>query len=92
MERIRQEQLKNMEKRVNEALKGTGHTVLTGGRYGYTAIDIGYEGVPHSLQSTLLTGLTKREAYDILYGMARALEMKETPVSKRRLRELKKVI
>jgi len=59
--RITKADLEVKEKRVNQLLKKI--QLKIAGRYGYTAIDI-YEG--DRLRDTLISGLTKREAYNIL--------------------------
>lgn len=61
----------NLNRRL-EAM-GSGARVVVERRYGYVGIDeADAEG---AIQRTLTTGLTKREAYDALWNMIRALDL-----------------
>ena len=72
--RITKEHLEMMEKRVNEHLKR--YNIQVAYRYGYTALDLRTKnGI---LYDTLATGLTKREAYTILYAIFTILKLEST--------------
>ncbi len=66
--------IERVEKNVNYYLEPYGYEVNVGGRYGYYAIDV---YLPNGGMDTLRTGLTKGEAYDILYTTAKILELME---------------
>jgi hypothetical protein len=59
--KITKRDLETKQERVNSLLRKI--KVRVGYRYGYTAIDIIRNG---NVYETLIAGLTKREAYDIL--------------------------
>ena len=67
MNRTTKAQLESMAAVVNSHFKRS--EVHVAGRYGYTALDLGWKD-KYTLQKTIATCLTKREAYDILSGMA----------------------
>ena len=73
--------IRRAEEWVNEYLVPRGYEVHIGQRYGYKAVDI-YQA-DGGLLDTLVSGITAREAYDILRGMERvlylALEEKHHP-------------
>jgi hypothetical protein len=71
--RVSKEDLAVKEKRVNDLLKNIGLRVSY--RYGYVAIDIMRNG---NIMETLIAGLTKREAYDILDSIERVLALEKS--------------
>jgi len=68
--RITKEDLEAMEERVNELLRRIKLRISY--RYNYVAIDIEQNG---RIFDTLLAGLTKKEAYDMLYAIERVIEL-----------------
>jgi phosphoenolpyruvate carboxylase len=79
-QRTTDKDLRWAEDRVNELLKGTGHKVFVGSRYGYKAVDLGYEDSEKhhgGLQKTLVTGIPAGTALMYLEAMETALELKE---------------
>jgi len=68
--RITDRDLEAKERRVNFCLRKT--DVKVSGRYGYTAIDIVDRENPHGVR-TLISGLTKRDAYYFLDAMENLL-------------------
>jgi hypothetical protein len=58
------EAIERMAKRVNERLKNI--ELRPAYRYGYTAIDVFDKKTGH-MKETLISGLTKREAFEILF-------------------------
>ena len=68
-------ELKRAEEDVNYYLEPYGYEVKVGRRYDYYAIDIYH--IDGGMYDTLRTGLTKGEAYDILYTMSRILQLME---------------
>jgi len=68
--RIRRRDLEAMEERVNEVLERVKLRISY--RYDYVAIDIEQKG---RVFDTLVAGLTKREAYDVLYAIKRVIEL-----------------
>jgi hypothetical protein len=81
-QRTTDKDLKWAQDRVNALLKGTGHKVEVGSRYGYKAVDLGYEEAlsekhHHGLQRTLVTGIPAGTALMYLEAMETALELKE---------------
>jgi hypothetical protein len=71
--KITKKDLAVKEKRVNDLLKNIGLKVSY--RYSYVAIDIMREG---NVMETLISGLTKREAYDILDSIERVLVLEKS--------------
>jgi len=70
--RISKRDLEVVEKRVNSRLKNIQLKVSQ--RYGYTAIDIKKDA---EIYDTLIAGLSKREAYDILKCIERVLMLEQ---------------
>jgi hypothetical protein len=74
MERIKNYDLMIREKQVNELLSNIQLKVSK--RYGYVAIDI-LDKKTNNVKSTLIAGLTKRSAYDILTCIEIVLEIEK---------------
>jgi hypothetical protein len=75
MWRIRDKDLELDEKIVNELLKNI--QLKVSGRYNYTAIDIVDKKTNH-VMDTLLAGLTKKQAHEILRAIERILELERS--------------
>jgi hypothetical protein len=74
--RITKQDLEAKEKRVNELLDKNGNLRLkVSYRYNYVAIDI---FLGNKIFDTLIAGLTKKEAYNILESIEKALALKKT--------------
>jgi hypothetical protein len=71
-ERISKSDLAIREERVNDLFKALGSKLglKVGYRYGYTAIDLLKDD---KMWGTFVSGLTRREAYDILCSIERIL-------------------
>jgi hypothetical protein len=79
-QRTTDKDLKWAQNRVNNLLKGTGHKVFVDSRYGYKAVDLGYEKPEehhHGIRRTLVTGISSGTALMYLDAMGNALELKE---------------
>lgn len=68
-ERITVKDLENAQEYANDFLKHI--NLKVGFRYGYTAIDV--TDKDGRIFDTLIAGLTKRQAYDLLYALGKAL-------------------
>jgi len=68
--RITKKDLEAMEERVNDLLEKI--KLRVGYRYGYVAIDLERNG---RVFDTLVAGLTKRGAYDVLYCIRQVIEL-----------------
>jgi translation initiation factor IF-3 len=74
--RITKQDLEAKEKRINELLeKDTNIKIKVSYRYNYVAIDI---FLGNKIFDTLIAGLTKKEAYNILESIEKALAFKKT--------------
>jgi hypothetical protein len=80
-QRTTDKDLRWAQDRVNALLKGTGHRVEVGSRYGYKAVDLGYEDHEKigRLQKTLVTGIPAGTVLMYLEAMENALELKGHP-------------
>ena len=74
MNRVTKVQLDNMCEAVNTCFEKS--AVIVAGRYNYTALDLGWKH-SSSIQSTIATCLTKRQAYEILDAMLKMAQLLE---------------
>jgi hypothetical protein len=81
-EKVTREQLDRMAETINRMLKGTGNKIVIGGRYGYTAVDLGYEDKPYGLQDTLRSGMTKKETLEYMWALKKGMELAEKKIGK----------
>jgi len=83
MSRISEKELERDIKNINEEIKGSGSKLILGQRYGYKAIDEGYEDSEKhhgGIKATLISGIPSGEVDTFLRGVSVGIRLHEQKI------------